>query len=229
MKTSDQIDLLSAALVAMHAEIENVKADSENPHFRSKYIDLTSVRMAIKEPLAKNGLAILQLPSHLDGELALTTRIVHKSGQWLEDTCKFLIDKPTMQGLGSAITYMKRYSLGALTGIAEADDDGNEATRFPKDLPNHLKPKQGYVPTPVVVTKVGIPASDAQRKLIFATSKELGLDEAALKEFFFMVTEKSTSKEWNTADIDKLVKAIADFKKGKPVGSDGTMFADIQY
>lgn len=211
MKTSEQTDLISAALVAMHAAIENVKADAENPHFRSKYIDLTSVRMAIKEPLHKNGLAIIQLPTTVDGHLGLTTRIIHKSGQWIEDTCQFLIDKPTMQGLGSAITYMKRYALGAATGIAEADDDGNEATKYPK---SPIK----AAPAPVIAPKsVNAPASEAQRKMIFAASNDLGLDQIALKEFFFMVTEKSTSKEWNMADIDKLLKAMADFKKGKPV------------
>lgn len=81
---------------------------------------------------------------------------------------------------------------------------------------------------PPPVLPKNTPASDAQRKLIFATSKDLGLDEPALKEFFFMVTEKSTSKEWSMTDIDKLLKAIADFKKGKPVDTTPD-FDDIKY
>lgn len=221
MKTSESTELISAAVVKMHAEIENIKADSENPHFRSKYIDLSSIRIAIKGPLKNNDLAIIQLPSTLDGAPALTTRIIHKSGQWYEDTCPLLIEKTTMQGFGSAMTYMKRYSLGAATGIAEADDDGNEATKYGKSSPKISPPS-------VAPRSATTPASEAQRKMIFASSKELGLDETALKEFLFMVTEKSTSKEWSSADIDKILKAMVDFKKGKPVNTQGN-FDDIQY
>jgi len=127
MKTSEQINDISAALAKAQAEIANPAKDAQNPHFRSSYADLASGVNAIRAPLAKNGLAYLQA-TRLDGEILMVdTRVTHASGQWIESefpACRFPA-KP--QEVGSALTYARRYALFALVGIAGEDDDGNAA------------------------------------------------------------------------------------------------------
>src|SRR5271155_5523130 len=84
IKTSEAIDLLSEALVKAQGKFSSAIKDSTNPAFRSKYADLTSVIAAMVPHLNSEGLAIMQHPS-LDGQMVtVTTRIQHKSGQWME-------------------------------------------------------------------------------------------------------------------------------------------------
>lgn len=125
---SEQINDLAASLVKAQGEIEGAAKNSTNPHFRSKYADLGAVWDACREPLTKNGLAVIQQPRAFEGEMRLVTRIIHSSGQWLEDDgCPLILGKNDMQGLGSAWTYARRYGLMAAVGIAPEDDDGNAA------------------------------------------------------------------------------------------------------
>ena len=134
---SETIDAISAALAKAQGEIEGATKSSENPHFRSKYADLGNVWDACRGPLTKNGLAIHQ-GVRGDGEMRLVTTILHASGQWIEDDgMPLLLDKQNMQGLGSALTYARRYGLMGAVGIAPEDDDGNAASvrRTPAPAP----------------------------------------------------------------------------------------------
>lgn len=132
MKTSDSLDLLATALSAAQAEISPAEKDSLNPHFKNKYADLTSVWAACREPLSKHGLSILQSPSFAEGRMVLTTRLMHKSGQWIEDELSIKPAQDTAQAIGSCITYAKRYALCAMVGVvADEDDDGHMASRTP--------------------------------------------------------------------------------------------------
>ena len=133
MKTSEQVDLISAALVEMQAESTHANFDSKNPHFKSKYASLSEVIDTAKPVLAKHGLAVIQLPSFRDNiGHVLCTRIVHKSGQWIEDEMRLNPIKDDPQGLGSALTYARRYSIPGVCMIAsEDDDDGNAASHKP--------------------------------------------------------------------------------------------------
>lgn len=129
MKTSEQINEITAALAKAQGEITNPSKDSQNPHFRNFYADLTSGINAIRGALTKHGLAYLQA-TRLDGDIFMVdTRISHASGQWIESeypACKFPA-KP--QEVGSALTYARRYSLFAIVGIAGEDDDGEAANK----------------------------------------------------------------------------------------------------
>ena len=130
MKTSEQVDLISAALVEMQAESTHANFDSKNPHFKSKYASLAEVIDTAKPVLAKHGLAVIQLPAFRENiGHVLCTRIVHKSGQWIEDEMRLNPIKDDPQGLGSALTYARRYSIPGVCMIAsEDDDDGNAAS-----------------------------------------------------------------------------------------------------
>lgn len=126
MTRSPEIANLAKALVKFQKEVKPVKKEANNPFFNSKYADLSSIIETIKEPLAKQGLAYTQFPI---GEFGVTTILMHESGEWIEETFSLRPVDLKPQSVGSAITYARRYALGAILGIAtEEDDDGNKAS-----------------------------------------------------------------------------------------------------
>ena len=139
MKTSEKIDQIAPALLAAQKEIGNASKDAKNPHFRNSYASLGSVIEAVKEPLNKHGISIIQSLSswpasdgqsggNNGGGLLLRSRLLHTSGQWIEDCAHSPLSKADPQGVGSATTYLRRYSLAALLCITQEDDDGNAAS-----------------------------------------------------------------------------------------------------
>jgi len=125
---SETIANLAEALALAQAEIENAAKKSNNPHFRSKYADLAEVINTARPVLAKHGLSVTQWPSYADGIVSVETILAHKSGEWISNTASAPADKLNAQGVGSATTYLRRYSLAALACIAQEDDDGNKAS-----------------------------------------------------------------------------------------------------
>jgi hypothetical protein len=124
MKTSESIDKIAPALLAAQKEIGNATKNAKNPHFRNNYADLGAVIEAVKEPLNKAGIAIIQSLSEGADGLHLTTRLLHTSGQFIEDTAFTPLPKADPAGVGSATTYLRRYSLSAFLCITQEDDDG---------------------------------------------------------------------------------------------------------
>lgn len=116
---SETISKLAEALSKAQSEMDSAKKDSINPHFKSKYADLASVIDAIR-PIYKYGLSYVQT---LKGKTLLTV-LMHTSGEWISSELELIIQKNDMQGLGSALTYARRYSLSSMMGIAQDDDDG---------------------------------------------------------------------------------------------------------
>jgi hypothetical protein len=128
MNKSDSIKELAAALVKAQAKIEGATKDKTNPHFKSKYADLSSVVEAIKKPATDNGLTWTQVMHDADNAAKVETIILHNSGEWLScGAISVPVSKPDAQGFGSALTYARRYSLSAAFGVAPEDDDGNAA------------------------------------------------------------------------------------------------------
>lgn len=135
MKTSESIKEIALALVDSQSKIRFAIKDSINPHFKNRYADLGSVIDAIKESLNLNGIAFIQTPTESQiGTLALTTRLIHKSGEWIEDTAICPLSKNDPQGYGSALTYLRRYSLASITGLYQDDDDGEASRVKPEDM-----------------------------------------------------------------------------------------------
>ncbi len=129
MNKSESIVALAAALAQAQGEIENATKDSINPHFKSKYADLAEVLNTIRPVFSKNGLAVTQLPAYESGIVSVETVLMHKSGEWMSGVASSRVSKDDAQGVGSCITYLRRYSLAAFAGIAQEDDDGNTATQ----------------------------------------------------------------------------------------------------
>lgn len=118
---------LAAALAAAQAEMHHASKDGKNPHFRSTYATLASVLDATRPLLAKHRIAIVQLAT-AEGKLArVETRLIHESGEWIGATCSSEAKDGSPQSIGSAQTYLRRYGLQAIAGIASEDDDGEAA------------------------------------------------------------------------------------------------------
>lgn len=120
---------LFAALSAAQGEIEGAAKGKTNPHFKSKYADLASIWDACRAPLSKHGLCVIQRPAPCEsGHVAIETVLAHKSGQWIGGTLVMRPAKADPQGIGSTITYARRYALASMVGVAPDDDDGNAAS-----------------------------------------------------------------------------------------------------
>lgn len=130
MKTSAEISKLAPALLKAQQAITFAAKDATNPHFKNTYANLESVIDAVKPALNANGIVFIQSFSPSEsGKLNLTTRLMHESGEWLEDELTMPLQKNDAQGYGSAATYSRRYALAAITGLYQADDDGTEAVK----------------------------------------------------------------------------------------------------
>jgi hypothetical protein len=101
----------------------------KNDFFKSKYADLAGVIDVCRPAFTEAGIAVIQAPSTTDdGSIAVTTTLVHTSGQWMSEQISMAIDpsaKNPAQAAGSLITYLRRYSLSAFANVAQEDDDGN--------------------------------------------------------------------------------------------------------
>lgn len=153
MTKSESIKELAIALNKAQSEMSGAKKGAANPFFKSKYADLEEVIRCAKEPLHNNGLSISQFPVTHDDKAGVTTILMHVSGEWLESTLLLSCAKRDPQGMGSAITYARRYAYQSVLGIPSEDDDGNGAGA-PKSAPNAPKPETQ--PAPPVITKSAI-------------------------------------------------------------------------
>lgn len=143
MNKSDTILELAKALSKAQSEMGGAVKDANNPFFKSKYADLSSVIRVIKEPFANNGLSFVQFPICDGLSAGVETILMHESGEFLQSDYMLPLAKKDPQGSGSAITYAKRYALQAMAGIPSEDDDGNLASTVSKartfQLDEHAK------------------------------------------------------------------------------------------
>jgi hypothetical protein len=133
----------AAALVKAQSQIEGAKKDSKNPHFKSSYADLASVWDACRDALHANGFSVIQGGELLDDHWVMKTTLLHETGQASSSYVPLLNSKGDMQGLGSAMTYARRYGLAAIVGVCPEDDDGNAASEKPAKVEPKAAP-DGY-------------------------------------------------------------------------------------
>lgn len=170
MNKSDNINELATALAKAQGAMRFAIKDANNPFFKSKYADLSSVVEAIREALSGNGLSYMQhLHPSEKHEVCVETVLLHASGQWVScGTLTVPVSKHDAQGFGSALTYARRYSLSAAVGVVADDDDGNAAAAAPapkaaapkpvaKEVPAKVKEKAAKIQKPVRGTVSGDP------------------------------------------------------------------------
>lgn len=125
-RTSEQTDKIDAALAKAQAKIRSAEKDAANPHFKTKFASLNSIVAACKDALSEAGVARVQIPFS-EGDLVGVTTRLSCGGQFYEGD---LLSKPAQAGpqaLGSVVSYLKRYGLAAMCGVAVGDDDDAEA------------------------------------------------------------------------------------------------------
>ena len=179
-----------AALALAPGEIENATKASTNPHFKSKYADLAEVLNTVRPTFAKHGLAIVQSTSAEPGVVFVTTAIVHKEGGYITSTASCTPAKADAQGIGAATTYLRRYGLAAMAGVAQEDDDGNAAA--------HNKPvAQRRSPgLPLLLSAITDAGTDEQLEQLRDQIRTLvGADRAAAIEAFTNRKAALTAKE----------------------------------
>ena len=126
---------IATALVKAQREFGPALKTSTNPHFRSRYADLSACVEAVIDALNNNGIYLLQKNYDCADGIMVETVFVHESGEMLEcGIVHFPATKKDPQGYASALTYGRRYSLMAACGIAPEDDDGNRASRPEKTV-----------------------------------------------------------------------------------------------
>lgn len=171
---------IAKAIVQFQSELKPVDKNSTNPFFKSKYADLPEVMQTIQPLLAKNKLAVVQMMSELNGEPALTTIVLHESGEKIEATSPLFLAKNDPQSHGSSVTYARRYGVMSALGIvADEDDDANKATQA----------KAAYKPSSTAK------ASEKQLEYIRSLATKQGLSGEALEARLALIETAEEASE----------------------------------
>jgi hypothetical protein len=193
MNASPTITAIAPALVAAVGELAPVSKDATNPAFRNRYATLDSMMEQVRPVLARHGLAVLQSVTHPETDagrvvgIAVETRVLHTSGEWIAGLVTLPVEKSTAQGTGSAISYGRRYGLSALLGLTAEDDDG-QAASAPKPAPARAA-RPAAAPA--------APAAEAGQRL-------------------YKDVPATPRRKTFTGDIAEALKTPYPFQKGKP-------------
>jgi len=194
MQTSESIANIAAALVQFQSEVKNPEKKGVNPHFKSKYAELDDIITTIRPTLEKHGLAFIQNPVHKEGQVGVYTILIHKSGEFIQfDPVMIPLQKVTPHQVGAALTYAKRYSLGAALGLAtEEDKDGNELSTkesIKQTIKQAVQKKQEKAKE-----------TEGRRKLGIEKIKELKRDKGLTDKEFSTILKA----EVNESNLEKL-------------------------
>lgn len=214
---SQDITELTKALVKAQGQIMIARESAKNPYFKSEYSTLKDIWDACREPLTANGLAVVQTLDGGEGEVVVITTMMHESGQWIRGRIPFKPAKIDSQALGSLVTYLKRYSLSAITGVVSSfeDDDGEgsmdrdkkETQESPSKNGNGSEAKKPYV------------ISEAQRKRFYAISQEHKWADGDVKTLLHQYgyeSSKDIEKEAYKELCDKLEAGVTAETDGVP-------------
>lgn len=175
MVTSEKVDELYKALDSFHNKSPLVKATKENPFHKNKYADFNAVVSATRGDLAEQGLRVKQVLTHIDGNLAVTTRLMHiTSQQFIEDTAPVAHKPSDPQSQGSGITYMKRYAYVAMLDLlVDADDDGNLGSALGKTAEKNQRVENA-------ITLIEQTTSAEELKKVFTGLGEMSKDKRVI-------------------------------------------------
>ena len=237
MNKSDNINELATALAKAQGAMRFAIKDADNPFFKSKYADLSSVVEAIRDALSGNGLSYMQhLHPSEKHEVCVETVLLHASGQWVScGTLTVPVSKHDAQGFGSALTYARRYSLSAAVGVVADDDDGNAAAAaapkapapkaaaqkpVAKEVPANVKEKAAEIQKPARGTISGDPlegdltgigsdrpASEEVKGKVIHAFASIGFTLPALEKEYGKPMD-----EWMESDIPELRQVLGAMK-----------------
>jgi len=229
---------IATALVKAQREFGPALKTSTNPHFRSKYADLSACVEAVIDALNNNGIYLMQLTEEHEAGVKVSTTFIHESGEQLSGGSLFMpASKHDAQGFASALSYARRYSLMAACGIAPEDDDGNSATASapPKAVP---KPPPAPTPAPTPAVPKKISGKDSEWQLSVSAQPDTKFEDwlAVVVEATVTALDTAESKDavmniWRTnANIFKQIEQqdeaaykelVATFSTYKEAFADG--------
>lgn len=211
MTRSENINELAKALSLFQSELKGAQRNADNPFFQMSYADLGAIWESIRAPLGKSGLSVCQTTEILNERLILNTLLMHSSGQWISS--QYPIDPPKRdpQGFGSAMSYARRYTLAAIIGAYQKDDDGEAAVR--QEPPPKEKPVAKIDPL------------DSLRKKLFAVAHDQKYTDDDLKTLVKATypTVKSRA-DLSKAQMDFLILYMKENPKDKPTLDDDEKF-----
>lgn len=201
---SYSIKELASALTKVQSVLRGARKESENPFFKSKYADLHSVWETARGPLTSNGLCVIQTTEVQNGVIGIKTILAHTSGEWISGFLPLFAVKQDPQGVGSALTYMRRYAFSAIVGICTEDDDAEAATE-----------RSEY--------KMNIPKT----KNFGKTLQEIGYAQVVADRNYWTSRVKTEGKPATGAVKDFLTHAEAFIKAYEATQSDPTEGLDL--
>lgn len=210
MDKSESIKELASALAKFQGEVKNtansktviVKTKSGST-YTYKYSPLDEVLSMVRPILSTNGLSMVQSPSNDNGTITLTTVLMHSSGEWLEfPPLQLKAEANTPQGVGSAITYARRYVLSAVLGISSEDD--NDANVNEHNI-SSSEPKQA--------AKTKSSLSEAQIKRLYAIAKAAEVTQEQVNLSIQTEYKKENANELTKKEYDELCNRLEKAKK----------------
>ena len=195
MNKSESIKEIAIAMNKAQSEMSGAKKSSKNPFFKSNYANLEEVIECVKTPFADNGLSFMQFPKAVDGFAGVELIIMHVSGEWISQELMLKCAKNDPQGMGSAITYARRYTLQSAAGLPSEDDDGNAASKPP------AKP-QYKQPAPVQAAPAVITPAQVKRLMTIANGVPVDQVKAVLKHHGFTSSKDITTFTYTQICLD---------------------------
>jgi hypothetical protein len=216
VERSPEIGDLIAALARAQSEFTFASKDSTNPAFNSRYADLAANIIAVRPALAKHGIALMQFDeSDVERQTASVTTSLHYANQWISATAEAPATGMkgfNVQSLGACWTYLRRYTLQALCGLASDDDDGNSLAVDNKPAP---RKKTENVPSTL---KDALTGSLAQtdgaviRSQFFAKAKELGWGLGDIKKYLVAVFQDGSTSKLTEKQLSETLEAFGTIK-----------------
>lgn len=207
MSQSPEIGKLAEALSKAQGEFLPLVADAENPHFRSSFPSLASIKISTQPALTKYGLAVSQTTDWVEKTLMLYTALMHSSGQWKMSIYPVIPVKNDPQGFGSALSYGRRYMKSSILDLPPngEDDDGHAAST----KNDYAKPAAVERQLPTQIQSQWTPTEN-QIKRLFAIKKVNGWNDDDLKGFMEAHFRKQHTKDLNYSEYDQICKYIED-------------------
>src|SRR3990167_5833896 len=202
MTQSETIGKLAEALSKAQGVMKNAVKDKENPFFKSSYADLASCWDACREALSINNLSVTQLHSvDQNGKTLVKTLLMHSSGEWVASILPVNPVKQDPQSFGSSITYMRRFGLSSIVGIAPSDDDDADDD----DDDDGNRASSNKPPKKEELSKTT--ATEEQLNVLCTIANQYGLTNAQLRDhsikaFGVQSSRELTLKQYNQFLVD---------------------------
>ena len=205
MEKCESIKEIATALAKFQGEVKNtsnsktvIVKTKTGATYTYKYSPLDEVLGMVRPLLSTNGLSMVQSPSNDNGTITLTTVFMHNSGEWLEfPPLQLKAEANTPQGIGSAITYARRYVLSAVLGISSEDD--NDANVNDHSITTG-ESKQSTPPKGTL--------SEGQIKRLYAIGNSRDVDRAAIDKSVVTQYKKNDAKDLTKAEYDELCSRL---------------------